>query len=179
MNSQKINERNWHPTSKSRYPVYSEQYNELFDDVSTLDGFVSNNKDNVVTLTDSVTLDTTTYPSGTVFLINMSADDKVVTLPATVAGVKYTFINIMSTAGHNYRIDPNASDKIVGKVIKPEGSNADATTANGLVSVLDGADGKYIELTKASSDPGDRISLLGDGNDGWYVTEGLGIYTHE
>jgi len=133
------------------------------------------NSKKVVTLTDDTTL--TAADSGKIFLIG--TDAKTITLPATVAGLDFTFVNIGSAGNNTITIDPDDDDKIAGLVIKPEGGNADATTDNGLVSVIDGADGKYLQNTKATAQTGDRVRIVGDGSAGWYITEGLGIWAHE
>ena len=127
----------------------------------------------VVTASKSLTVED---HKGT-FLIG--TDALVITLPATVAGLEFSFINIGAAGNNIITISPAAADMIQGKINAPEGSNADATTADGLVVVLPGTDDKDLINTKATADPGDRVTLIGDGNAGWYVKEGLGVWASE
>ena len=106
------------------------------------------------------------------------ADNVVISLPIDlIPGLEYTFVQVKATAGETCRITPIDS-KIIGYVGKQEGGNADATTADGLVSVIDGDDGKYVQLTKATGHQGDYIKLVCDGSD-WFIVGGVGLYTHE
>lgn len=73
-----------------------------------------------------------------------------VTLPATRAGLKYTFVLKQLPGAGTHAISPNAVDKIF----------APGFTA---------ADGKAIVATAAADGVGDFITLVGDGVDGWYV----------
>ena len=125
---------------------------------------------NVVTLTDDYTIKE--EESGTIFLIG--TDAKTITLPATKKGLKYTVINIGAAGNNIVTISPNASDKIQGSISSSEGDNADATTANGLANVCAGNDDGDLVNTKATANPGDRVTLVGDGDAGWWVIEGEG-----
>lgn len=129
----------------------------------------------VVVLTDDYTV--TKEDEGALFLIGIDA--KVATLLATILAFRLSFMNIGAAGNNDITISPDVADGIHGKIIKPEGSNADATTADGLVSVLSGTDDKDIVNTKATADPGDRVDLIGDGDVGWWVTGGLGIWASE
>ena len=55
-----------------------------------------------------------------------------------------------------------------------------ATIANAAADSVSGsvAD-KDIINTKATANKGDRITLIGDGVDGWYIVEGVGIWASE
>lgn len=107
------------------------------------------------------------------------SDDVVVNLPSDlITGVELTFVQANATAGSTCRITPSTPAKIVGYVSQQEGGNADATTADGLVSVLDGTAGKYVQLTKATGHQGDWIKLVCNGSD-WYVIGGVGTFAHE
>ena len=90
-----------------------------------------------------VTAATTLTPAdhGKTILMNAGADNVVITLPALAKGLEYTFVQTQASAGSTCRITP-VGGKIIGYVSQQEGGNADATTADGLVSVLDGADNK-------------------------------------
>ena len=126
-----------------------------------------------------VTAATTLTPAdhGKTILMNAGADNVVITLPALAKGLEYTFVQTQASAGSTCRITP-VGGKIIGYVSQQEGGNADATTADGLVSVLDGADNKYVQLTKATGHQGDFIKIVCDGAD-WFVIGGIGTYAHE
>ena len=112
--------------------------------------------------------------SGTIFAIG--TDGKAFTLPATKKGLKYTFINIGAAGNNIITINPNSADKIQGNLSKSAGSNADATTADGLVAICAGNDAGALTNTKATANPGDRVTLVGDGADGWWIIDGVGIW---
>ena len=114
---------------------------------------------------------------GKTILMNAGSDNIVITLPAVAKGLEFTFIQTKATAGSTCRITP-VSSSIIGYVTQQEGENADATTADGLVSVLDGADGKYVQLDKATGHKGDYIKIVCDGAD-WFVIGGIGEFSHE
>lgn len=116
--------------------------------------------------------------SGTTVFMVAGGDNYTVTLPTKAAGLCFTFVHSGASGGSTYRITPAAGSSIVGYVSANESGNADATTADGLMSVLDGADAKYVQLTKATGHKGNYISLCCDGED-WYVVGGTGIFTHE
>lgn len=92
----------------------------------------------------------------------VTAADKVLTLPSTVAGLKYRVILTAAglSAAAGLAISPAAADKIMG---------------NGLTS----ADNKDLILTGATDREGDMVELLGDGVDGWYITSILGTWARE
>lgn len=118
----------------------------------------------VETITASSTLD---YDqSGMYFLV--ATDALVITLPATKKGVVYTFINSGADGNNIITISPNANDAIYGTV-----ANAAADSVSG------GVDDKDIINTKATANKGDRITLVGDGDGGWYIVEGVGIWASE
>ena len=119
------------------------------------------NDNYVQTITASKTLNN--GDSGKVFLI--ATDALVVTLPATQAGVRFTFINSGADGNNIITLSPNASDKIMGSI-----SNAAAD------SVCSASDDGDLVNTKATANKGDRVTLIGDGSDGWYIAEGVGIW---
>lgn len=104
--------------------------------------------------------------SGKTFLI--ATDALVVTLPATKAGVEYTFVNSGADGNNIITVSPNANDAIFGSV-----ANATADSVSG------GVVNKDIINTKASANKGDYIKLRGDGADGWYIVGGVGIWASE
>lgn len=102
---------------------------------------------------------------------NVIADGIVITLPATAAGSTFTIRNGgvpvsdgAAGTGSNgsvlVAVSPNASDKIQGLVF----------TA---------ADNKDALNTKATSQVGDYITLVGDGVDGYNVVASRGIWARE
>ena len=104
--------------------------------------------------------------SGTVFLVG--TDALVVTLPATNKGTSFTIVNSGADGNNIITISPNANDAVIGTI-----ANAAADSVSG------GADDKDIINTKATANKGDRITLVGDGDAGWYITEGVGIWASE
>jgi len=126
-----------------------------------------------------VTEATTLYASdhGKTIFMNAGADNVVITLPALQKGLEFLFVQTKASAGETCRITP-VGGSIIGYVSQQEGEDADATTADGLVSVLDGADNKYVQLDKATGHKGDYIKIVCDGSD-WYVVGGIGEFSHE
>ena len=94
--------------------------------------------------------------SGTVFAI--ATDAKVFTLPATVKGVAYTFVNTGADAAVLLSISPAVADAIY---------------------YITGVDNKDLLNTKITAIKGDMVSLVGDGADGWYVTAIKGTWAKE
>jgi hypothetical protein len=110
--------------------------------------------------TDNVTL--TAADCGEVHAI--ATDAKVYTLPSTVAGCVFTFINAGAAGAVLLSIDPAAADKV--------GGSCDAID-------IAGADGEKFNNTKATSIKGDSATLIGDGVDGWYITACNGVWAEE
>lgn len=110
----------------------------------------------VVTKTAAYTV--TAGDSGTTFL--SGAVDLKFTLPSTAAGLKYTFVchTVSTTTG--LQIDPAAADAIMG---------------NGLTSV----DNKDLINTAATDAEGDSVTIVGDGVDGWWITDITGTWAKE
>lgn len=104
--------------------------------------------------------------SGKVF--GTGTDDKTFTLPDTAAGLTFTFVNTGADENNIVQIDPQDDDAIFGTVANSAGD-----------SVASGTDGEYIENTEATSNRGDYITLVGDGDDGWYIIGGVGIWASE
>ena len=100
-------------------------------------------------------------------------------MPATSLGVAYTFVNSGADAAVALTISPNAADAIFGSLSASAGANADATTADGLISKASGADDKDWVNTKATANKGDRCTIVGDGSGGWYIIDGVGIWASE
>jgi len=115
--------------------------------------------------------------SGKTFLIG--TDAKTFNLPATALGLEYTFINIGASGNNILTINPVTADAVFGNLPASHGANADATTANGLVSEASGAANKDWVNTKTTANRGDRCTLVGDGIDGWYIKSGVGVWASE
>ncbi len=114
---------------------------------------------------------------GTIFMIG--TDAKTFTLPATIAGIELTFINIGAAGNNILTISPVIADGVFGNLAASHGANADATTADGLVSQASGAANKDWVNTKTTANQGDRCTLIGDGVDGWFITAGVGVWASE
>jgi hypothetical protein len=96
----------------------------------------------------------------------------VLNLPATVAGLLYTFV-FVGVPGQGFHINPVAADKIAGSIIDVANGNVVTATNNGA-----GTDNKDLILDTGSK-VGDRVTLLGDGAAGWTIVEGLGSWAFE
>lgn len=81
-----------------------------------------------------------------------------VTLPATKAGLSYIIINGATSGTVTVTVAPNPSDRIFGNELNAED---DRDVVNTL--------GNY----------GDCLRLIGDGNDGWYLSDVVGTWTRE
>ena len=114
----------------------------------------------------AVNLTLTSANSGQVILV--TADAKVVSLPATEVGLIFTIVNAAADGVAKVSVSPVAGDAIYGSV-----ANAAAD------SVSSGADGKDIANTKASANKGDYITLASDGVGGYYIVGGVGIWASE
>jgi hypothetical protein len=99
--------------------------------------------------------------SGTTFLLN-AATSITATLPATAAGLTYTFV-VQTAAGGGalHSIDCDGNDKFVG-------TNAAGTA-------LDGADGVTLVNTQATAKSSDTVTVIAVA-DGWLVTKMQGVW---
>jgi hypothetical protein len=93
-------------------------------------------------------------------IIYVDTDAKVITLPATVIGLRVTLVNIGGYGTVALTIAPNASDKFVGNDLTP-------------------ADDKDLVNTKATAQRGDFVTLVADGVDGWYVENWRGVWARQ
>ena len=93
-------------------------------------------------------------------LILVTAADKVLTLPSTVAGLTYRVVLAAAglSTGTGLQIAPAAADKIMG---------------DGFTS----GDNKAAVLAGSGDREGDSITLVGDGADGWYIVAHEGTWT--
>ena len=112
----------------------------------------------------------TSAQSGAVIM--QSTNSAVVTLPATVAGLKYTIV-WTGTAGQTFNISPNSSDKIIGSIVDVADGNIVTASNSGA-----GTDDKDLQLDSGSQ-VGDRVTLVGDGNDGWIIIEAVGSWSFQ
>jgi hypothetical protein len=118
----------------------------------------------VETISDDKTL--TKEDNNKIFLVD--TDAKVITLPPTEQGLKFTFINAGADSDVKLDISPDGDDGIFG------------TIPNAAVdSVASGTDGDDFYNTKDTANKGDRVTLVADGDDGWYITEGVGIWAND
>lgn len=96
--------------------------------------------------------------SGTTFIV--TAADVKLTLPATAAGLRYTFIVKTLSTTTGCQLSPVAADKILG---------------NGFA----GTDDKDAINTAATDVVGDMMTLIGDGVDGWLIENLIGTWALE
>lgn len=87
--------------------------------------------------------------SGTIFM--MGTDGKTFTLPATVKGLVFTFVNSGADDAVKLNISPQAADAIHG---------------GGLTSV----DDEDLSNTKSGANEGDYVRLEGDGAAGYWIS---------
>lgn len=111
----------------------------------------------VETVTASKTLDYN--DSGKVFLVG--TDALTITLPPTRAGARFTFINSGDDDAVLITVDPDDSDKIIGTIAAVS---------------MSASDGGALTNTKSGANKGDWATIVGDGNEGWYITGGDGVW---
>ena len=97
--------------------------------------------------------------SGAKFAI--ATDAKVFTLPSTVKGLTYQFWNTGADAAVLLSVSPAAADRIRGG------------------GIAGGADNKDYQNTKATAKMYDMLEIVGDGSDGWIVTQKQGTWVAE
>lgn len=116
------------------------------------------------TITADKTL--TVADSGKTFLV--ATDELTITLPSTIKGLEYTFINSGADGNNIITVSPAAADTFEGSF----------SYGGGRV-VMSGTDNKDLVNTKASSKKGDSLSIRGDGAVGWYIEECTGVWLEE
>ena len=115
-------------------------------------------QDNYVeTVTASQTL--SYNDSGKVFLVG--TDALTITLPATKAGVRYTFVNSGADDAVLVTISPNSNDAIMGTIAAVS---------------MTGSDDGDLTNTKSGANKGDWATIVGDGSAGWYIIGGDGVW---
>ena len=115
-------------------------------------------------LTASRTL--TVEDSGKTFLIG--TDALVISLPATIAGADFTFINSGANGNNIITISPVAADGIAGTI----------TLASSIVTRAGTVDTDLVN-TKASATVGNSVKIKGTGVTGvtaWIITSSTGIW---
>lgn len=118
-------------------------------------------------VTDNTTL--TANDSGKIILVG--TDAKTITLPASKAGLTFTFVNIGAAGNNILKVSPVSTEGISGTI----------TLASSVV-VLDGTVSKAAINTKATSVTGDSLTILGTGLTGtkaWVVLSSTGIWARE
>ena len=130
--------------------------------------FVGNRQRIISTLADGITL-TAAQSGGTIL---QSTNSATLTLPATVAGLEYTFIWV-GTAGQTFNISPNANDKIGGSIVDIANGNIVTAATAGV-----GVDNKDLQLD-GGSNVGDRVTIVADGSVGWFIKDGVGSWAFE
>lgn len=93
--------------------------------------------------------------SGTIFIVDVA--DCVFNLPATILGLKYTFIVKTLSSGTGAQISPASVDSIAG---------------GGLTSV----DDEDLINTAATDAEGDKATIIGDGAEGWWIDGIVGTW---
>jgi hypothetical protein len=111
----------------------------------------------VVTISAATTL--TVEESGTIFLVG--TDALTITLPSTEKGIEYTFVNIGADDAVLVTVDPAAADGIYGTIAAVS---------------MTGTDGGALTNTKTGANKGDWAKIVGDGNAGWYIVGGDGVW---
>lgn len=108
----------------------------------------------------------TVEDSGKIFLVG--TDALTVTLPPTISGLEYTFIN-SGVAGNNIiTISPNVADGIAGTI----------TLASSVVNRVGTVDTDLVN-TKATSTKGNSVRIIGTGVTGtgaYYIAGSTGIW---
>jgi len=112
---------------------------------------------NVNSQTKSGAYTMTAADSGLITYVSATA---VITLPATVVGYSFTFVNTGADGAVQISLSPAALDLISGI---------------GLTAV----DNKDVINTLATSKRGDSISIIGNGVDGWVITSAIGIWARQ
>jgi len=93
-------------------------------------------------------------------VIYVDTDGKVLTLPSTAPGLTFTIENAGADGAVGFSLSPAAADQIQG-------------------AGLTAADNKDLINTKATAKKGDRVTVIGDGVDGWYIHEQIGTFARE
>jgi hypothetical protein len=118
-----------------------------------------------VPITGVTTLDASNC--GQTHFVTVAADGDDITLPAPTAGCRLEFIYTGADNGCDLDIVVGTDDAIHG-----------TCTVAAAATEYSGVDDADIRLTKATSNTGDRITLVSDGVEGWYIAECAGIWVN-
>jgi hypothetical protein len=143
------------------------RYYKILDDGTRVLADGSGIVDDVEVLTANKTL--TVEDSGKTFML--ATDALVVTLPSTIKGLEYTFMNSGADGNNIISVSPQAADGISGTVTL-------AATVVSLSGVID----KDLINTKATSISGDTATIVGTGTAGteaWLLKGSTGIWASE
>jgi len=102
---------------------------------------------------------------------SVATDALVITLPATIKGLEYEFVNSGAAGNNIITVSPAAADGVAGTI-----------TLAATVVVLDGTVDKDAINTKTSSIAGDSIKIVGTGITGttaWLIKSSTGIWARE
>jgi len=91
-----------------------------------------------------------------------TADNTVITLPATAAGLEFTVMNMAADGSALVEVDFQAADKNLGGL-----------------GIAAGGDGKKLSNTKATAKKGDFVTFVADGADGYRIKAIRGIWAQE
>jgi predicted RecA/RadA family phage recombinase len=91
-----------------------------------------------------------------------TADNTIITLPATAAGLEFTIMNASADGSALVEVDFQAADKNVGGL-----------------GIAAGGDGKKLSNTKATAKKGDFITFVADGIDGYRIKAIRGTWAQE
>jgi len=91
-----------------------------------------------------------------------TADNVIITLPATAVGLEFTIMNTASDGAALVEVDFQAADKNLGGL-----------------GIAAGGDGKKFSNTKLTAKKGDFITFAADGTDGYYIKAIRGTWAQE
>lgn len=118
--------------------------------------------------TETVTVDTTLTSADHMKVFLVGTDALTITLPTSVLGLEYTFINTGADGNNIITISPASTDGIWGTI----------TLAASVVD-LGGTANKDLINTKSTSIKGDCVTIVGGGSNDWYVKSSTGIWAAE
>lgn len=118
--------------------------------------------------TETVTVDTTLTSADHMKVFLVGTDALTITLPTSVLGLEYTFINTGADGNNIITISPASTDGIWGTI----------TLAASVVD-LGGTANKDLINTKSTSIKGDCVTIVGGGNNDWFVKSSTGIWAAE
>jgi predicted RecA/RadA family phage recombinase len=115
---------------------------------------------NVNRLTKAADANAGVTETGVVY--DVTTDTKIITLPATAVGLRFTVMNAANDGAALVEVDFQAGDKNLGGC-----------------GVAAGGDGKKLSNTKATAKKGDFITFVSDGTDGYRIENIRGTWAQE